>query len=324
MKARPVDRIGTIVGVWLLLGWPQLRPSLGQTNPGTGGFDLDELGTRYARSIEEIVPPERREKLGLDNAGWTQEHGKVHPDVYKALEKAEKVRKRGWPDPVGFAGTVYVQVHLGYEQKGKRNSAENKAAIRQLQRKVLSQISAADFYVEYPFETLPGILGYVTRAGLEKLESHPDVVAVCLDQKPFPKRPPHVYAEDLPPLAPGDPSTQPAQGRFWGSGGKVEKEVYQVLGTQERVFVLVGLVHNPDRQEGGDRKQIGDRVLSVLTAEEFWLSSRTDHSLHGRVTRSGLQKLDEHPEVYHVRIPKFRFKVPEKRRERGGRIIFSP
>lgn len=121
------------------------------------------------------MAPEQREALGLDATSWTTEHGKLHPGVYRLLEKAEetleRARRTGDPflDPVGRAGTVYVQVHLRHEQQGKADSPENKAAIRALQSKVLSQLSAADFYVEYLFQTHPGILAYVNRAGLEKL-----------------------------------------------------------------------------------------------------------------------------------------------------------
>ncbi|HUU98896.1 MAG TPA: hypothetical protein VM487_24455, partial [Phycisphaerae bacterium] len=173
MNARAVGFLLPAVGALALFG-------------GRAGADppqQDDLGTRYAKGVHEVVPPEQREALGLDETPWADEHGKVHPAVYRALEKAEKTLEKAertkdpWLDPVGFGGTVYVQVQLNHEQKGKADSAENKAAIKQLQSRVLSQLTAAEFYVEYPFQTLPGILGYANRAGLEKLKTNADVVA---------------------------------------------------------------------------------------------------------------------------------------------------
>jgi hypothetical protein len=273
----------------------------------------DDLGTGYAKGVREVVPPEQRETLGLDETPWTKEHGKVHSRVYKALEKDE----RPWPRPVGYEGTVYVQVQLKHEQKGKADSAENKAAIKQLQSRVLSQLTAAEFHVEYPLQMLPGILGYVNRAGLEKLKTNPDVVAICLDDKPFPRRPQHVFKVDLPPLKPGDPATQA------GGGGKVEVEVYQALGLHERVFVLVNLVptgsHDRLSEEHMARvKEIENRVLSALTADEFWLSSKTKSftALHGRVNKEGLKKLENHPDVDGVGMEDAPIRVPRTFRKR--------
>lgn len=277
----------------------------------------DDLGTRYAKGVHEVVPPEQREALGLDETPWADERGKVHPAVYKALEKAEKTVEKF--DPVGFGGTVYVQVQLKHEQKGKADSVENKAAIKQLQSRVLSRLTAAQFHVEYPFQTLPGILGYVNRAGLEKLKTNADVVAICLDHKPFPRRPEHVFKVDLPPLKPGDPATQAGQ----GGGGKVEVEVYQALGLHERVFVLVNLVPTGSRNRLSDEhkarvKEIENRVLSALTADEFWLSSKTKSftSLHGRVNKEGLKKLENHPDVDGVGMEGAPIRVPRTFRKR--------
>jgi hypothetical protein len=276
----------------------------------------DDLGTRYPKGAHDVVAPEEREALGLNEAGWTRGDAKVHPDVYRALEKTEKV-KEAWRDPIGYAGTVYVQVQLKHAQKGKADSPENKAAIKQLQDKVLSQLTAAEFYVEYAFQTLPGILAYVNRAGLEKLTANPDVVAVCLDDKPFPKRSPHVYKADLPALKPGDPSTQPAQGHFWGNGGKVEAAVYQALGLHERVFVMVKLISTASdqplsREEAAHNKDVENAVLSSMSAAEFCLQSRTTSfpSIHGLVSKSALKKLEDHPNVEVVGMPDAMIPVP--------------
>ena len=178
-------------------------------------METTEVGLRWALKGEhEVVPAEEREALGLDDIGWTTQYGKVHPDVYKALERSERIDPN-W-DLQGLLGSVFVQVQLKHEQKGRADSPENKAVIKRLEEKVLSQLTAAEFFVEYPFETKPGILGRAWRSAVEKLKSNPDVVAVCLDDKPLPRRAPHVTLADLPPLAPGDPSTQPAQGALLG------------------------------------------------------------------------------------------------------------
>jgi len=239
--------------------------------------------------------------LGLDETPWTKEYGKIHPDVYKMLERAEQAGR----DPGGYKGVAYVQVHLRHRQSGRADSAENKAAIRRLQRQVLSRLTALEFHTEYLFETQPGILGYVNRQGLEKLKADPDVVAVCLDHKPFPRRRLPVFKVDLPPLRSGDPATQPARGRFLGSGGKVEVEVHQALGLYDRVFVHVGL-RAPDAGDPGSASwrrgmlAAGARVLASLTADDFHLTSRATSCLHGWINRKGLAKLARHKNVKRV------------------------
>ncbi len=266
----------------------------------------------FALSKADLVPPEEREALGVDDTGRTGQYGKVHPDVYKALDKAESV-KEPWLDITGHAGTVYVQVHLRHQQSDRPGSPENKAAIKALGSKVLSQLTAAEFYVEYPFQTLPGILGYATRTGIEKLKTNPDVVAVCLDDKPFPERPQAVTKADLPPPEAGEPATQPAQGRFWGSGGKVAAEVYRALGLYERVDVIVIMQDRPAEEclekEIGRGRAIEEPVLGSLTAEEFWVRGRAPigsaHGLFldGRLTSAALRKLEDHAHVRAVGLP---------------------
>lgn len=257
------------------------------------------------RDTRRIVPPEERETLGLNDITWTKEQGKIHRQVYTALENDE----RPWPRPVGFEGTVFVQVHLKHEQVGKTDSPENKAAIKQLQSSVLSQLTAADFHVEYEFHTVPGLLGYVNRAGLDHLKDCAEVVAVCLDDKPMPKRPPHVTKADLPALKPGDPSTQPAEGRFWGNGGKVDAAAYQAVALHGRVFVGLTVEEHasqPDsppeaaRQLEAESRRSVQAVLSGLTADEFWLQGAFSNHAGGMVNMQGLVRLQNHPGVRNV------------------------
>ena len=310
-------RIGIVLSV--------LVPLVACASPAAAQIDEEtmrettEVGLRWALKGEyELVPAEQREALGLDDISWTRRYGKVHPDVYEALEKAERIGERAkkarecYLDMFGFAGMVYVQVQLKHEQKGRADSAENKAAVKRLQEKVLSQLTAAEFFVRYPFETLPGILGHARRSAVEKLKANANVVAVCLDDKPFPRRPEPVRKADLPPLEPGDPSTQPAQGRFWGSGGKVEAAVYQALGMHERVFVIVGLNvpdASPLSDEGiAETREIANRVLADLTASEFWAENKGEF-LCGRVNNGGLAKLARHPDVEGVGSAGPRFRI---------------
>ncbi len=313
------------VGIWGLaivtavLGAPAPAQPPARRDPAPGPsreMDPNVIGTRYAQSEKEIVPPEEREKLGLDDASWTKRYGKVHPDVYAALEKAEKVREP-WLDPVGFAGTVYVQVQLKQEQKGKTDSAENKAAIKQLERNVLGQVTAAQFYVVYPFQSAPAILGYASRAALEKLGSDADVVAIRLDDKAFPRHSAPVTKADLPAGKSGEPSTGPAQGRTRESGGKVETDVYRALAACERVFVIVNLkdtrTHEPlTKERDEENRNIQDWVLSALTAEEFWLTSRAPYpTVDGLVNAQGLSKLANDPAVEGVGLSAPRSRIPE-------------
>ena len=282
--------------------------------PGTPGFlDPNLVGTRYAKGEHEFVSPEQREALGLDDTSWTKQHGKVHPDVYAALEKAEQV-KEPWRDPVGFSGTVYVQVQLKHEPKGKADSPDNKAAIKQLETKLLSRLSAAEFYVEYPLQSQAAILGYATRQGIEKLKADADVLAVGLDSRPFPQRPDPVTKDDLPAPKPGDSA------RGGDSDARVEPDVYRALALHGRVFVRIGLAHKTvdeaREREVGRGRAIDEAALRALTADDFWVQYRTAiHSrnrpvLMGVVTREGLEKLIAQPDVDSVRLDRRTYAIP--------------
>ncbi len=300
MNARPAGLLLALVVGLLVPGSRVLADPPARQRPAVGparDMDPNVIGTRYAQSEAEIVPPEQREALGLDDAAWTKQYGKVHPDVYVALEKAEKV-KEPWRNLAGLAGAVYVQVQLRRESTGNAASAGTTGAIGRLEGGVLSRLTAAEFHVEYAFQTTPCILGYARRSALEKLRAVADVAAICLDEKPFVSRPAHVVKEDLPPPKAGDPATQPARGRFWGSGGKVEADVYRALAKHGRVFVVVN-VSDPGKapplspERFAEVRGVEDGVLCALTANDLWVTDTTLSfpSIAGYVNTDGLNKL---------------------------------
>ena len=47
----------------------------------------------------------------------------------------------------------------------------------------MSDFQAADFTLDRRYEFVPAMTGWVTKTGLEKLSSHPDVVRVHLDME---------------------------------------------------------------------------------------------------------------------------------------------
>jgi len=87
--------------------------------------------------------------------------------------------------------------------------------------------------------------------------------------------------------------------------------------------VLVNLVPTGSRNRLSDEhkarvKEIENRVLSALTADEFWLSSKIKSftSLHGRVNKDGLKKLENHPDVDGVGMEDAPIRVPRNFRKR--------
>jgi hypothetical protein len=267
--------------------------------------ELAKPGLRWGvLSEKDLVAPDEREALGLDDIHWTKQHGKVHPDVYKALDKAERITEP-WLDVSGHTGTVYVQVQLKHERRGKADSAENRAAVRELQSRVLSHLTAAEFYAVYAFETLPAVLGYTSRIATEKLRTDADVLAVCLDEKPMPRPTGHVASEDLPPPEQGES----APGRC---AGVVHPDVYRAVALNGRVFVMIALKlgsAEPGVDSGlGLARSVEGRLLSSLSADQFWVNWRAPigstrpPGLMGFVNHSGLERLQNHPLVELVML----------------------
>ena len=283
---------------------PAARGRPGAAPPGTHGVPGTPPHLRPDQ-IEKRISPDERERLGLAERTWVAQHGKVHPDVRDVLQTGEMpwLRFKGWA-PIGFEGTAYVAVYLRDEQRGRADSPENQAAIKGLQARVLSRLTAAEFSVVYTFRNTAGVLGYVSSEGLGKLVKDQDVVAVGLDDKPLAEDPPRAVHE------PGPPPKRGERPRPTEWVGKIEAQVYKALEKDASgyVFVIVGVPgagvgSGPFEQtydaRQGERRAAQDRVLSALTAEEFRARTR-GAVLTGYASAGGLKKLAEHPDVVAV------------------------
>ncbi len=258
-----------------------------------------------------IIPRLEREKLGLAEKDW---NGVVHPQVYRAMErlngivkKYENVNSVEAIDVLGamrFKRTVYVQVLLKSEGEikgGNRKGERDKVKTRQ---RVLSDLTAAEFHVQQVFENPAGLVGFVSREGLNKLAGHPDVAGVCLDNKPLSEPVPVLYKDQVP----GGKQDEFA-GESGFKAGRVSWEVYWGLARNDRLFVLVALREDARlasnlakskdekrpklEEEKRTARLLCDQVLRELTADEFWLSSKfeTKPVFGGYINRRGLEKL---------------------------------
>ena len=294
---------------------PRLYPSVPDPN--------DPQKTR------ETVSPERREQMGLTPHTWT---GVVHPDVYPTLDRLDRTvaalkdklnAKEGRDvstldalQRVRFPGMVYVQVQV---------------KDRDAQRRVLASVRAKDFHAPYVFKDAgPGFLGYANSAALTELAENPDVTGICLDDQSVPGGPARIVVkESLPATAPGEESTdQPGV-----KEGKVDPDVYRALAKSERVHVTVALqteslpkrdelpsgLHARHQLQEQAERELQDRVLSALSADELWVTSRVGAAVFGDINEQGLRKLAQHEDVRRVRLPALGH-LPE--RHAGGR--FTP
>lgn len=252
---------------------------------------------------EPKIPPRQREELGLPAPTWVAAHGKVQPAVREALEKQKELMadpKSMAPfqgdRPVGFQGYAYVDVYLRHERKGNYSSPENQAAIREVQKRVLNKLTAAEFSVFFEFKNTAGLVGYINEAGLNKLVDDADVVAIGLDDHVKPEDPPRALHE------PGAGLDPPGKVE-----GKVETAVYQALekSADGYVFVIVGVTRIPPVEtvsreaylaREAAKRGLQERVLSALTADEFRVRARAG-SLSGYANRAALAKLADHQDV---------------------------
>jgi hypothetical protein len=270
--------------------------------PATAFAESEPVPERLTRPP---IAPEQREALGLDCS--PSQGAKVHPDVHRALQQGRPALP-----PYQFRGFAYVQVVLRHEQRGAPESAENRAALNQVQTAVLRRLTAAEFGRPFRFTTRPGLLGFASAEGVVKLDEDPNVIAVCLDDKPFPRYPPAVTAEDLP-----APTSAPSE-----EHPKVPDAVFRALHRDGRVFVMVSLVFDRTRRLArAEVSEIENQVLSAVTADEFWVQSRNSGtslgypSLMGYANQEGLRTLANHPSVLKIGM-NVRLRVPDVRRRR--------
>jgi hypothetical protein len=259
--------------------------------------------------------PEEREAIGLAEPTWIAQ-GKVAPEVREEFENQRKREEEagGMADyvsdyhpyrPGGFRGMTYVAVYLKNDETGSGDSKAGSPGLAELQQRVLSRLTAAEFALRHAFKDRPAMLGYVSADGLAKLEGDPEVLAVGLDH-------------NLPPVRPREVRQGPrAERAQWGENGKIDPEVAQRLRSSADgvIYVLVGITHvslapgnendlSEMRQRSiewqGANREIQDRVLSTVSAAEFQTDSRTIGLLAGFVSASGLAKLARHPDVLTV------------------------
>jgi hypothetical protein len=239
------------------------------------------------------VAPQERENLGVPAPIWVAAHGKVQPAVREALEEQKRLMSdpKSMAEfqgdrPAGFQGTAYVDVYLRHTQKGKHSSAENRAAMKEVQGRILSKLTAAEFSLIFAFQDTTALVGYVDEAGLAKLVVDADVVAIGLDDQPRPENPARARHE-------------PGERR-----GKVDVNVYNALekATDGYVFVVVSLAPVPFGEAyDAERRKLEARAASTVTAEEFRVRSRCG-ALCGYVNGAGLAKLASHPDVVRVAL----------------------
>jgi len=261
------------------------------------------------------VPVSERIALGVEEPTWIQEHGKVHPDVRRALAYQKHLEDNletasawvegasDWIDvveiegPEAFLGYVYVVVHLEYRPKGKGDSAADRAAIRQLEDSVLSKLTAVDFRYWLRFPDRPAIIGYVNEAGLKKLAENTDVRAIGLDDKPYPDLyKPEFYHE--------------GRGRANGVLAKISPQVVAALDKEDEVYVWVTLRGKDGQEERTVEsfrrgRALNDRVLARLSAQEFKVTAISDQRpcFDGWLIKTGLAKLAEDGDVLNVALP---------------------
>ena len=264
-----------------------------------------------------IVSREDRERLGLNERTWT---GVVHPNVAQAFDRLkiqpeDPIERFKFNSRQRFKGSIYVQVLLKHTVVGQPDSEENKAAIAAVQKRVLNSLMADEFHLMQELRESPGMIGYATREAIAKLTANPDVVGVCLDDRPVSEPLPILTKDKLPPRSPGEYANEPGV-----VGGKAGADVYQALDLYGRVSVLVLLEPEGDplpklthvRSETQSRweareiavRELQDRVLSTLTADDFRLSTRLGGSpgFGGFVNREGVRKLLANPEVKGMEI----------------------
>jgi hypothetical protein len=294
-------KLVTGLGMAVAVGWTSVG-ACGQT-PGAG-----QPAARVEKRDRGWVSVSERIAMGVPEPTWVKEHGKVHPDVQRALAyqkglEANLEKAPDWIDvvdtegPEAFLGYTYVVVHLEYSPKEKPASEANRAAIRKLEDSVLSSLTAVDFRYWLRFPERPAIIGFVNEGGLKKLAGNKDVRAIGLDDKPYP---------------------QLHQAQFYQEGSdavngavpKVSPQVAAALDKEDEVHVWVAVRAQDSEEERTVEsfkrgRGLNDKVLAHLSAQEFNVTSLSDVVPHfrGWVSRAGLTKLGKDPDVRNVGLP---------------------
>jgi len=90
---------------------------------------------------------------------------KIEADVFPKLQSSDD-------------GTVYVAIRLEPVGRGAPTLEQKRALVREIQNRVLGELAPREFKVAYQYSFIAGLTGHISAAGLAKLATHPDVVAV--------------------------------------------------------------------------------------------------------------------------------------------------
>lgn len=307
-----------------------------KNNPPGSAIPTQPL-TGNKKSPRPRIPPDEREAIGLPPPTWTAQQ-KVDPSVHQSLEEQKRLIQSNpamaefQPGrPCGLQGMSHVAVYLKHDRRGAPNSSENQEAIRAAQSKVLAGLTAAEFALFHRFQNTAGLVGFVSEAGLDKLIANPDVVAVGIEVHSVVEDPPMITHQSPPKRKPGEIiKPTPIERK-----GKVEVAVNEALmkSADGYVFVIVNLTRIDLRSmDAGEEdtfkdkylaklaaeRQLGDKVLTSLTADEFMLRTRT-YGFWGFVNAAGLAKLARHEDVESIGLDGPPVKVPERPSNGGKR-----
>lgn len=261
------------------------------------------------------ITPDERERIGLQKKTWP---GVVHSDVYPRLNSLkasieaflEMLRKKNGNDPEAFrylfglyfAGTVRVEVATRAQ-----SNTENAG------RRVLSRLSASEFFTQHVFRGSAGFVGFATKTGLDQLAADPDVIGICIDTQPIPADREWFSQYPTPGTANGTSTSV-----FMAPVRKVEPDVIRALAVTERVNVNISLSPDSLPSDGGAaserwkrleareqaERMLSDRVLSTVNADDLWVYNSENCILWGGITRAGAEKISRHPEVQIIELPK--------------------
>lgn len=245
--------------------------------------------------------------MGVEEPTWLKAHGKVHPDVYRALAYQAQVEKdleraADWvavvnaEGPEEFLGYAYVIVHLEYAGHKDEDTEAAAANILALQDSILSELNAVDFRGWVRFADQPALLGFVSELGLGKLVKSQHVRAVGLDDKPYAAPVGPQFYEGATAVAP-----------------KISPQVTRALQQANEVAVTVDLrkKRGMPRQEARTvesfrrARALCDSVLAHLSAQECRVTAISDVSPYfdAWLTAPGLAKLAENPDVRAITLP---------------------